>query len=140
MNFWFLTFVIFYHADAGCVPNITERLLKSHIQGAEMIENIFETLCANIYKQVTRKELIFEIQQKSRDTSDKDLYMEQCYVCGILGYQKFLSLERLSVILGWQLPHGCYGNDQYSQEEDREKENSDEEEKDWNYSELADER
>ena len=105
-----------------------------------MIENIFETLCANIYKQVTRKELIFEIQQKSRDTSDKDLYMEQCYVCGILGYQKFLSLERLSVILGWQLPHGCYGNDQYSQEEDREKENSDEEEKDWNYSELADER
>lgn len=138
MNFRFLTFVIFYHVDAGCVPNITERLFKSHRQGTEMIENIFETLCANIYKQVTRKELLFEIQQKSRDPGDKDLYMEQCYVCGILGYQKLLSLERLSVILGWQLPHGCYGNDKYSQE-DQEKENRDDE-KDWDYSELPDKR
>ena len=36
--------------------------------------------------------------------------MEQCYVCGILGYHKFLSLDRLSAILGWQLPPGCYGD------------------------------
>ena len=125
--------------DAGCVPNITERLLKSHREGAENIENIFETLCANIFKQVTRKELILERQQKSRDTGDQDLYMEQCYVCGILGYQKFLSLNRLSVILGWQLPPGCYGNKKYSRDEDREKEASDKDEEDWNYSELADE-
>ncbi len=126
--------------DAGCVPNITERLFKSHREGAEIIENIFETLCASIYKQVKRKELIIRIQRTSRDTGDQDLYMEQCYVCGILGYQKFLSLDRLSVILDWQLPLGCFGSNEYLQDEDREKEDSVKDGEDWDFSELADER
>ncbi|KAL9954060.1 hypothetical protein ACROYT_G041551 [Oculina patagonica] len=124
----------------GCEANITERLFKSHREGAEIIENIFESLCASIYKQVKRKELILRIQRTSRDTGDQDLYMEQCYVCGILGYQKFLSLDRLSVILDWQLPLGCYGSNEYLQDEDREKEDSVKDGEDWDFSELADKR
>ena len=128
----------FVHLDAGCVPNITERLFKSHREGDGIIENIFETLCANIYRQVTRNELILHRQRKSRDSEEKDLYMEQCYVCGILGYHKFLSPDRLSVILDWQLPPGCYGSNEYLRDEAQEKEDSEEEE-DWNYKELIDE-
>lgn len=90
---------------------INERLLKNGDKNQDVMEDIYEKLCANIYKEVLSREALLNRQQRSRDTRDKDLYMEQCYVCGILGYHKFLSTDRLSVILGWQLPSGCYGSD-----------------------------
>lgn len=61
--------------------------------------------------------------------------MEQCYICGILGYHKFLSFDRLSVILGWQLQPGCYGINENPADE--EKENGDKIETEWNDSESA---
>lgn len=95
----------------GCLPNITQRLYSSHKEGKRTIENIFETLCANIYKQMRWRELVLRRKHQSRNAEDKDLYMEQCYVCGILGYHhQFLSLDRLSAVLDWQLPPGCYGS------------------------------
>lgn len=93
------------------MPIINERLLKNGDKNQDVMEDIYEKLCANIYKEVLSKEALLNRQQRSRDTRDKDLYMEQCYVCGILGYHKFLSTDRLSVILGWQLTSGCYGSD-----------------------------
>ena len=61
------------------------------------------------YHEVRWKEAVLKTEERSRDTGEKDTYIEQCYVCGILGYHKFLSLDRLSTFLGWQLPLGCYG-------------------------------
>ena len=94
----------------GCLPVIKERLFRSHGNQAHIIEDIFEALCASIYHEVRWKEVVLKIQKRSRDTGEKDLYIEQCYTCGILGYHKFLSLDtRLSRFLGWQLPLGCHG-------------------------------
>ena len=93
----------------GCLPAIKERLFRSHRNRAHIIKDSFEALCASIYHEVRWKEAILKTEERSRDTGEKDIYIEQCYVCGILGYHKFLSLDRLSTFLGWQLPLGCYG-------------------------------
>ena len=93
----------------GCLPVIKERLFRSHRNRAHIIEDIFEVLCASIYHEVRWKEAVLKTEERSRDTGEKDIYIEQCYVCGILGYHKFLSLDRLSTFLRWQLPLGCYG-------------------------------
>ena len=93
----------------GCLPAIKERLFRSHRNRAHIIEDIFEALCANIYHEVRWKEAVLTTEERSRDTGRKDLYIEQCYNCGIRGYHKFLSLDRLSTFLRWQLPLGCYG-------------------------------
>ena len=102
----------------------------------QTVQHIFETLCANIYKEIAWKEGVLDRQQRSRDAGEKDLYMEQCYVCGILGYHKFLSLDRLSVILGWQLQPGCYGIDKSSSDED--KESDDKIEEAWSEKQIED--
>ena len=75
----------------------------------------FETLCASIYHEVRWKEAILKTEERSRDTGEKDIYIEQCYICGILGYHKFLSLDRLQTFLGWQPPIGCYGENARNQ-------------------------
>lgn len=123
------TFLTFVYVDAGCLPIIKKRLLTSQMKRKGTVESIFETLCANVYKEVTWKEGVLDRQQRSRDVSEKDLYMEQCYVCGILGYHKFLSLDRLSAILGWQLKPGCYGIDRNTS--DDRKEDGNEVEENW---------
>lgn len=102
----------------------------------QTVQHIFETLCANIYKEIAWKEGVLDRQQRPRDAGEKDLYMEQCYVCGILGYHKFLSLDRLSVILGWQLQPGCYGIDKSSSDED--KESDDKIEEAWSEKQIED--
>ena len=93
----------------GCLPAIKERLFPSHRNRAHIIEDIFEAPCASIYHEVRLKEAVLKTEERSPDTGEKDLCIEQCYTCGILGYHKFLSLDRLSTFLGWQLPLGCYG-------------------------------
>jgi len=112
-----------------CLPINKKRLLTSQMKRKGTVESIFETLCANVYKEVTWKEVVLDRQQRSCDVSEKDLYMEQCYVCGILGYHEFLSLDRLSVILGWQLKPGCYGIDRNTS--DDRKEDGNEVEENW---------
>ena len=92
----------------GCLPAIKERLFRSHRNRAHIIKDSFEALCASIYHEVRWKEAILKTEERSRDTGEKDVYIKQCYVCGILGYHKFLSLGRLSTFLRWQLALGCY--------------------------------
>ena len=99
----------------GCLPTIKERLFTSHRNRAHIIEDIFEALCANIYHEVRWKESILKTEDRSRDTAEKDIYIEQCYICGILGYHNFLSLDRLQTFLEWQLPIGCYGENARNQ-------------------------
>ena len=94
---------------ADCLPAIKERLFRSHRNRAHVIEHIIEPLCAIIYNEVRWKEAVLKTEDRSRDTGEKDIYIEQCYICGILGYHKLLSLDRLLTFLGWQLPLGCYG-------------------------------
>ena len=93
----------------GCLPAIKERLFPSHRNRAHIIEDIFEAPCARIYHEVRWTEAVLKTEDRSRDTGEKDIYIEQCYIGDILGYHKFLSLDRLSTFLGWQLPLGCYG-------------------------------
>ena len=50
-----------------------------------------------------------------RRRGEKDIDIEQCYICGIIGYNNFLSLDRLSTFLGWQLSLGCYGENASNQ-------------------------
>ena len=92
----------------GCLPAIKERLFRTHRNRAHIID-IFEALWSSIYHEVRWKEALLTTEERSRDTGEKDIYIEQCYMCGILGYHKFLSLDRLSTFLRWQLPLGCYG-------------------------------
>ena len=113
----------------GCLPAIKERLFPSHRNRAHIIEDIFEALCASIYHEVRWKEAVLKTEERSRDTGEKDIYIEQCYICGILGYHKFLSLDTLSTFLGWQLPLGCYGENASDQD--------DMFEEDWNNSEVS---
>ena len=93
----------------GCLPAIKERLSRSHRNQEHIIEDIFEALCASIYHEVRWKEAVLKTEERSRDTGEKDIYIEQCYVCGIL------SLDRLSTFLRWQLPLGCYGENASNQ-------------------------
>ena len=95
-----------------CLSAIKERLFRSYRNRAHIIEDIFEVLCASIYNEVRWKEAVLKTEDRSRDTGEKDIYIEQCYICSILGYHKLLSLDRLSTFLGWQLPLGCYGENE----------------------------
>ena len=99
----------------GCLPAIKERLFRSHRNRAHIIEDIFEALCASIYHEVRWKEVVLKTEERSRDTGEKDIYIEQCYIGDILGCHKLLSLDRLQTFLGWQLPLSCYGENSSNQ-------------------------
>ncbi|EDO43040.1 predicted protein [Nematostella vectensis] len=45
----------------------------------------------------------------NQSLGDMDLYLEQCVVGSMLGYEEFLSLRQLQQILAWQHPKGCFG-------------------------------
>ena len=79
------------------------------------MEDIFEVLCASTYHEVRWKEAVLKTEERSRDTGEKDIYIEQCYIGDILGCHKLLSLDRLQTFLGWQLPLGCYGENSSNQ-------------------------
>ena len=85
----------------GCLPAIKERLFPSHRNRAHIIEDIFEALCASTYHEVRWKEAILKTEERSRDTGEKDIYIEQCYICVILGYHKFLSLDTVFLLLSY---------------------------------------
>ena len=72
----------------------------------ERLEDVYEGLCATLYPQL----LTQERELTTQDIQAMDLYMEEEVVCGLLGYHKFLSFDRLSQVLDWQLSSGCYGN------------------------------
>lgn len=85
------------------------------------------------------REIVFRRKHQSRHADDKDLYMEQCYVCGILGYhQQFLSLDRLSAVLDWQLPPGCYGSSESPKGGQRGTEDSNVYREQWDHEDLND--
>ena len=68
-----------------------------------------------LYAQVRWKEAVLKTEERSRDTGEKDIYIEQCYIGDILGCHKLLSLDRLQTFLGWQLPLGCYDENSSNQ-------------------------
>ena len=72
----------------------------------ERLEDVYEGLCATLYPQL----LTQERELTTQDTQAMDLYMEEEVVCGLLGYHQFLSVDRLSQAIEWQLSNGCYGD------------------------------
>ena len=136
-SIWILT--ADFYLFSGCLPNITKLLYSSQKKGERSIEIIFGTICASIYKQMRWREIVFRRKHQSRHADDKDLYMEQCYVCGILGYhQQFLSLDRLSAVLDWQLPPGCYGSTESPKGGHRGTEDSNVYREQWDHEDLND--
>ena len=103
------------HFMTGCLPAIKERLFPSHRNRAHIIKDIFEALCANISHDDGRIPFLKPRRGHVTPTREKNIYIEQCYICGITGYHNFLSLDRLSTFLGWQLPLGCYGENATNQ-------------------------
>ena len=39
----------------------------------------------------------------------QDLFMEEAFVCPVLGFMEFLHSDWLTQILSWQKENGCYG-------------------------------
>ncbi|EDO27725.1 predicted protein [Nematostella vectensis] len=56
--------------------------------------------------------------EKHPNSDGRDLYMEQAMVCGMMGYSRFLSKNRLKNILSWQNAKGCYGDDESNDDRD----------------------
>ena len=65
----------------------------------------YDKICSDVYSQLLLVERIHPIKR-----IDADLMMEQSVVCGLLGYNQFLTPQRLKRVLGWQRQSGCYGD------------------------------
>ena len=86
----------------GCSSILTAKLQQSRIQGG--VGHMYDVICSNMYPQMVILEKI-----KKKKLVQIDLTFEQALVCGLLGYEDFLSETRLRRILRYQFPSGCYG-------------------------------
>jgi len=91
----------------GCTQVLNSKLTDSNIPGG--IEHMYEELCATIYPQMTILETINDFNE-----TFMDLAYEDALICGIIGYQDFLSIPRLLKLLKRQFPSGCYGHEHYN--------------------------
>ena len=70
------------------------------------LQETYDRICSNIYNQL----VVIEEQIHPTKRIDADLMMEQCVVCGLMGYNEFLTPQRLRRVLKWQRSSGCYGD------------------------------
>ena len=89
---WFLV-----AKNIGCLENRTVSIKAN--EKFQRLENIF---CANIYQDVV---------SNSKNNENQDLFLEQILLCAMIGYEEFLRLDWLRIILKWQDPvYGCYSD------------------------------
>ena len=70
------------------------------------VDTFLETKCAQILVEMN------ELKQNVLAHHDTDLFMEQGFVCGLLGYEDFLHRDILEKIFVWQdKEHGCFGTE-----------------------------
>ncbi|XP_001635103.3 UPF0764 protein C16orf89 homolog [Nematostella vectensis] len=106
---YFLTHQLLYFMLAvkrGCTQVINNLLKKSKFYGG--INQFFASRCAFMYPQMKSQEAKVFVSV-NQSLGDMDLYLEQCVVGSMLGYEEFLSLRQLQQILAWQHPKGCFG-------------------------------
>ena len=77
------------------------KILKQHLGYG--VHQLIENRCLRIMKEM----VAFEKPRVKEP--DRDVYMEQGFVCAVHGYEEFLSLKRLKNILSWQREFGCFG-------------------------------
>ena len=70
------------------------------------LQETYDRICSNIYNQL----VVIEEHVHPTKRIDADLMMEQCVVCGLMGYNEFLTPQRLRRVLKWQRSSGCYGD------------------------------
>lgn len=98
----------------GCTPILSKRLEQSNIKGG--LEQVYNRICSDMYPEMIARE--HKGQSNKISVVNRDLYMEQAMVCGSIGYQQFLSHERLKAILTWQRKDGCFSQQEPGNEDD----------------------
>ena len=93
----FLTLAVIH----GCEEKYSE-VLKQHL-GYD-VDGLIENRCIRIMKEMRA------LEQPNVQEYNRDLYMEQAFVCALHGYEEFLTLKRLGIVLSWQRTVGCFGN------------------------------
>ncbi|EDO43039.1 predicted protein [Nematostella vectensis] len=93
----------------GCRNKLDEKIKKS--KSGTGLQQVYDRICASMYPQMVEFE-------KHPNSDGRDLYMEQAMVCGMMGYSRFLSKDRLKNILSWQNAKGCYGDDESNDDRD----------------------
>ncbi|KAI8742007.1 UPF0764 protein C16orf89 [Biomphalaria glabrata] len=98
-----LTHEIFYLEIAdgfGCKKEIQRQILNHRQPNLRELQDIF---CANILDEANM------IAEKGFPSNQRDLFMEQAALCGMLGFRQFFNNDWLIHILSWQdAEEGCY--------------------------------
>ncbi|VDQ02674.1 unnamed protein product [Trichobilharzia regenti] len=75
-------------------------------------EELKNQLCLVLYQ-----DLVNSFSYVRTKPSYKDILLEQIFVCGSLGYGRFIQLSVLNEILSWQQPSGCFIASKYTSDD-----------------------
>ncbi|CAH8450496.1 unnamed protein product [Schistosoma turkestanicum] len=67
------------------------------------LESLKNRLCSIMFE-----DFLNYYQHVETIPQDRDIFLEQMFVCGGLGYEKFIQLSVLNKFLSWQRPSGCF--------------------------------
>ncbi|KAK4473908.1 hypothetical protein MN116_003233 [Schistosoma mekongi] len=67
------------------------------------LEDLKNRLCSIVYE-----DFVYSFSNVHLAASYRDILLEQVFVCGNLGYGRFIQLSILKEILSWQQPSGCF--------------------------------
>lgn len=96
--------------ESGC-SDVLERELKksSHSLNKDnrsYVDRFLEEKCVQIFNEFR------QLEPNVVSAGETDLFLEQGLVCGILGFEDFLTHKILENILSWQnIEHGCFGTE-----------------------------
>ncbi|XP_078609942.1 UPF0764 protein C16orf89 homolog [Branchiostoma floridae x Branchiostoma japonicum] len=102
-GYW-LTHELFYleiGEQAGCAHELAIHAAESGRRDG--VGGMEAGYCANILREARG------LAAAGFRQEDRDLFMEQALLCGLVGYRDFFRSSWLSAILSWQSPSGCFG-------------------------------
>uniref|UniRef100_A0A0B6Y0C2 Saposin B-type domain-containing protein n=1 Tax=Arion vulgaris TaxID=1028688 RepID=A0A0B6Y0C2_9EUPU len=103
---YFLTHQLLYFIfveNAGCVKQAEEQLLKINVEHLSFRETQ-KRLCKSILA-----EALEEDKDGHVNVIREDLFIEQGMLCGVIGFEEFLTKKWIRKVLSWQTPKGCFG-------------------------------
>ncbi|KAL8560052.1 hypothetical protein ACOMHN_041521 [Nucella lapillus] len=83
----------------GCRQTV-ERTMDANVTEAEA------SMCGSIYN-----EAVAEVKDGAVSDGDQDIFMEQVVVCGCLGFENFLRIDWIRMVLTWQKAIGCFSSE-----------------------------
>ncbi|CAH8825694.1 unnamed protein product [Trichobilharzia szidati] len=92
--------------------NCTDSLANMLSALSVNFEELKNQLCLVLYQ-----DLVNSFSYVRTKPSYQDIVLEQIFVCGSLGYGRFIQLSVLNEILSWQQPSGCFSASTYSSNE-----------------------